>query len=458
MIFDKCKAYQLPEITKELKNIWELVPVRPNSPRCLQNYSHTLTKYSLVRISSKPRNTFHPTHALDEPCFNFLFQKSVNALLAVRRMSLSPLSVAKRRSSMDPSILKTTPEGEEDQTNDADRKGSEPIDPSSLTLPLSRRFGETRSSCFDLDMKTLRALQEKADKAIGKKSQKDENDNGDESSSGDSDLNDNDDDDDDDDDQITDLNNTHFGEPENPRRGSDISNLVNRESCSFERPRANTFCGATSRERKVAHVSINLENTSQTDFKPVSFTFNTNDLRRNGRPISESVTPTNAQTKTNDSQQDFTMNAGDRSNDTEDASVSTNSTNPVDQARKGNFKPQKLTVQLDKSVVNDEPTNSTGSHQEELPTICVNDELYVTSPPPTSLTFNNNIEKMDRQELMSTQPSLQNTSGRNIANVNIIPDGVQAITVQLGNLNGLQLNPKQVSCSVSRSSTESASC
>lgn len=374
-------------------------------------------------------------------------------------MSLSPLSGAKRRRSMDPSILKTTPEGEEDQTNDADRKGSAPIDPSSLTLPLTRRFGETRSSCFDLDMKTIRALQEKADKAIGKNSQKDENDNDDESSSSNSDLDDHDDvdhdNDDDDDDEITDLNNSHSGGPENPRRGSDISNLVNHESCSYEKPRANTFCGTTSRQRKIAHVSINLGNTSKTDFKPVSFSFNTDDLRRNDRPISESVTTKNAQSQKNDSQQDSFTNAGNRAKDTEDASLSTK---PADKARKGNFNPQQLTLQLDKSVVNDKPTNSTDDHHEELPTICVNDELFLTSPPPTSLTFNNNIEKMDRQELMSTQPSLQNTSGRNIANVNIIPDGVQAITVQLGNLNGLQLKPKQVSCSVSRSSTESAPC
>ena len=375
-------------------------------------------------------------------------------------MSLSPLSVAKRRSSMDPSILKTTPEGEEDQTNDADRKGSAPPDPSSLTLPLGRRFGETRSSCFDLDMKTLRALQEKADKVIGKNLQNGENDEGNDNSSSDSDLDDNadddhDDDDDDDDDENTDLNNIPSEEPENPRRGSDVSNLVNRESCSFERPRANTFCGATTRQRKVAHVSISAGNTSKTDFKPVSFSFNTDDLRGNERLISESVTSKNPQSKTNDSQHHSTTNAGNRSNDTEDTLLSTK---PVDQALKGKFKPQKLTLQLDKSVVNDKPTTPTGSHHEELPTICVNDELYVTSPPPTSLTFNNNIEKMDRQELMSTQPSPHNTSARNIANVNMIPDGVQAITVQLGNLNGLQLNPKQVSCSVSRSSTESAPC
>ena len=374
-------------------------------------------------------------------------------------MSLSPLSGTKRRRSMDPSILKTTPEGEEDQTNDADRKGSAPIDPSSLTLPLSRRFGETRTSCFDLDMKTIRALQEKADKALGKNPQKDENGKGDESSSSDSDLDNDDDDDHDNDednhDEVADLNNTPSGEPENPRRGSDISDLVNRESCSFERLRSNTLCEATSRQRKIAHVSINAGNTSKTDFKPVSFSFNTDDLKRNDRKISESAKTENVQSKTNDLHQDSTTKSGNRSNDTEDASLSTK---PVDKVRKDNFKPQKLTLKLDKTVVNGNPADSTGSHHEELPTICVNDELYLTSPPPTSLTFNNNIEKMDRQELMSTQPSLQNTSGKTIANVNITPDGVQTITVQLGNLNGLQLNPKQVSCSVSPSSTESAPC
>ena len=374
-------------------------------------------------------------------------------------MSLSPLSVAKRRRSMDPSILKTTPEGEEDQTNDADRKGSAQTDPSSLTLPFGRRIGETRSSCFDLDLKTIRALQEKAHKAIANDSQKDENDKGDESSSSDNasddDHDSDNDDDDDDDDEITDLNGTLSKEPENPRRGSDISNLVNRESCSSERPRASTYSGETSRQRRIAHVSINLGNTSKTDFKPVSFSFNTDELGRNDRLISESVTTQNAQFKTNDSQQDSTTKAGNRYKDTEDASLSTKS---VDEDREDSFKPQKLTLQFDKLVVNDKPTNSTRSHDEELPTICVNDELFLSSPPPTSLNFNNNIEKMDRQDLTTTQPLLQNSSNKNIANVSIIPDGVQAITVQLGNLNGLQLNPKQVSCSVSRSSTESAPC
>ena len=61
--------------------------------------------------------------------------------LAVRRMSLSPLSASKRRRSMDPSILKTTSESEEDQT--VDRKVSAPLDPS--TLHILERCGDTRN-------------------------------------------------------------------------------------------------------------------------------------------------------------------------------------------------------------------------------------------------------------------------------------------------------------------------
>ena len=90
-----------------------------------------------------------------------ILQKSVNALLAVRRMSLSPLFAAKRRSSMDPSILKSASESEEEHV--VDRKVSEPIDPAGLSIP-NRRHGETRSSCFDLDTNTIKALREKADR------------------------------------------------------------------------------------------------------------------------------------------------------------------------------------------------------------------------------------------------------------------------------------------------------
>lgn len=403
--------------------------------------------------------------------YHLCFQKSVNALLAVRRMSLSPLFSAKRRRSMDPSILTTTNESEEDPHNEADRKVSAPLDPSSLTLPLGRRHGETHSSCFNLDMKTIKALQAKADKAMGKNSQQDENKKEEENSTseGDSEEDDHDNDDVDDDDnndddnvdfedgdENRDLPNTRSEESENLRRTSDISSVVNRESCSDQRPRAHTVSGPTPRERKIAQVSINVGNASKNDFKPVSFTFNADELKRNDRLISESATIQNAQLKTKDLKNGSAEITGNDSNDSKNSLLLAK---PVDKAQNGVFKPQKLTLQLDKSDLNDNSTGSNDNDHDDLPTICVNDELYLSSPPPTALTFNNNIEKMDRQGLMSTPPpSCQSTSSINIANVNRIPDGVQTITVQLGNLNGLQFNSKQVSCSVRRSSTGSAPC
>ena len=384
-------------------------------------------------------------------------------------MSLSPLFAAKRRRSMDPKLLKSASECEEDQYNEVDRKTSSPLDPSGLTLP-NRRFGETRNSCFDLDMKTIRALQEKADKAMGKGSKKEESDGNDENSTHskkeESDRDDENSASDDDLDNNTDVSNTRSEETENERRASECAgNVMDRESCSYQRPRANTVCGATSREwktsptenticgattsrvRKISQISINVGNASQNDFKPVSFTFNKEDLQSNDRLISDSATIQNAQFKTNGSARDPGKNSTD-------ASLSTK---PFDQAPDGDFKPQKLTLQSDKCTLDDGTT--TPSDNDELPTICVNDELYLSSPPPIALTLNNNIEKMDRQELMTKPPSIQSTtSNKNITNVNIIPDGVQAITVQLGNLNGLQFNSKQVSCSVRRSSTGSAPC
>lgn len=403
-------------------------------------------------------------------------------------MSLSPLFAAKRRRSMDPKLLKSASECEEDQYNEVDRKTSSPLDPSSLTLP-NRRFGETRNSCFDLDMKTIRALQEKADKAMGKGSKKEESDGNDENSthskkeesdgndenSTDSKKEESDRDDensasDDDLDNNTDVSNTRSEETENERRASECAgNVMDRESCSYQRPRANTVCGATSREwktsptenticgattsrvRKISQISINVGNASKNDFKPVSFTFNKEDIQRNGRRVSDSATIQNAQFKTDDLKQGSARDPGKNSTD---ASLSTK---PFDQAPDGDFKPQKLTLQSDKCTLDDGTT--TPSDNDELPTICVNDELYLSSPPPIALTLNNNIEKMDRQELMTKPPSIQSTtSNKNITNVNIIPDGVQAITVQLGNLNGLQFNSKQISCSVRRSSTGSAPC
>ena len=74
---------------------------------------------------------------------------------------------------MDPSILKTTSESEEDQT--VDRKVSAPLDPWTLHITEPRRE-DTRNSCFDLNMATIQTIQGKADKAMGKDwSQKEEN-------------------------------------------------------------------------------------------------------------------------------------------------------------------------------------------------------------------------------------------------------------------------------------------
>ena len=44
---------------------------------------------------------------------------------------------------------------------------SAPLDPSTLHIS-ERRRGDTRNSCFDLNMATVQALQAKADKAMGK--------------------------------------------------------------------------------------------------------------------------------------------------------------------------------------------------------------------------------------------------------------------------------------------------
>ena len=322
------------------------------------------------------------------------FQKSVNALLAVRRMSLSPLFAAKRRSSMDPSMLKSTAESEEEQI--VDRKVSAPIDPAGLGLS-SRRHCETRSSCFDLDMDTIKALQEKADKAMGKvSSQREESDGEGESYSEDEKSDDG-----------SDMEDNCSEEEENEDESADeCSKSVSRESGSSQRPRANTVCGATSyhqvtsqRERKTSQLLISVGNASKNDFKPVSFTFNTEELQKNNLLISESKEIHNNQSNSKDLKQ-----------------------------------------------------NGDG-----LPRICVNDELIVTSPTPIAVTLTNNIEKMDKKGLETT-PSLQTSSSLNFADVNKISDGVQAITVNLGNLNGVQFTSGHVTCAVRRSSTGSAPC
>ncbi|XP_022795945.1 calcium/calmodulin-dependent protein kinase type IV-like isoform X2 [Stylophora pistillata] len=383
------------------------------------------------------------------------WKKSVNALLAVRRISLSPLFGSKRRRSMDPSILAAASESEEDQHNDVDRKVSAPVDPSELSLP-NRRVGETRSSCFGLDMATIKALQEKADKSTEKGTQSDEkeNDNDNETVETDSDLN-----------ESVELSATCYEEQESEGSAVERDNGVDQERYTSPRRRANTFCGstfketraATSRERKISQISINVGNSSQNDFKPVSFTFNAEDIKRIERRILESATISNARPKLQAFQQDSTTINGDvEAENSMDVSVLAT---PGSQFDKISPKPQTLTLQLDKSILTEGFTEPPEIKADELPTICVNDELYLSSPPPIKMALNNNIEKEDRERRASTPPpSLKTTSTINIGNVNKIPDSVQAITVQLGNLNGLQLNSKEVTCSVRRASTGSAPC
>lgn len=373
------------------------------------------------------------------------WKKSVNALLAVRRMSLSPLFAAKRRSSMDPKILKSTSESEEDQI--VDRKASSPIDPAGLGLP-NRRHGETRNSCFDLDINTIKALQAKADKAMGKdSSQGNEIDREPESNSEDEGLEDG-----------SDMDDDCSGESENKDVSTgECSNAVNEEKSSYKRPRANTVCGGspysemTSQraERKTSQILISVGDSSKNDFKPVSFTFNTEELQKNNRLISQTTTVQNEdQLNSRDLNESHVEIARDTDEDSSEITPHKNQDYV--------FEPQKLTLQLNKSIVND-GNDLTDDNADELPTICVNDEVIVTSPPPIPVTLNNNIEKIDRQGLETT-PSLQTSSILNIANVNKIPDGVQSITVKLENLNGVQFTTGHVSCGVRRSSTGSAPC
>ena len=173
---------------------------------------------------------------------------------------------------MDPSILKTTSESEEDQT--VDRKVSAPLDPSTLHIS-ERRRGDTRNSCFDLNMATIQALQAKADKAMGKDlSQKEENEHENESDSEDEYHNEYSDRDD----NCTDNAN------ENDISTSEC-NSTKQVFSNNQRPRANTVCGVffTACGEKTSQILINVGNTSTNDFKPVSFTFNTEELQRNMR-------------------------------------------------------------------------------------------------------------------------------------------------------------------------------
>ena len=318
---------------------------------------------------------------------------------------------------MDPSILKTTSESEEDQT--VDRKVSAPLDPSTLHIS-ERRRGDTRNSCFDLNMATIQALQAKADKAMGKdSSQRDENEHENESDS-------------------EDEYNNEYSDRENNCADTAAERDISTSECNStkqvfsnnQRPRANTVCGASPSSesssqrtvRKTSQILINIGNTSTNDFKPVSFTFNTKELQRR-----------------NEDQ----LNSNNNHEFSSELSLKQENNHISEQ--------QRLTSQLDESILENGHTEET-----KLPKICVNDELFSTSPP-VSVKINN-IEKLDSEGLIGRTTSPQTSSSLNIADVSKITESVQSITVKLDNLNGVQFTPSNVACSVRRSSTGSAPC
>ena len=329
---------------------------------------------------------------------------------------------------MDPSILKTTSESEEDQT--VDRKVSAPLDPSTLHIS-ERRRGDTSNSCFDLSMATIQALQAKADKVMGKDlSQREENEHETERDSEDEYHN-----------EYSDRDNCTDNANENDISTSEC-NSTKQVFSNNQRPRANTVCGASpSTEsstqpavRKTSQILINVGNTSTNDFKPVSFTFNTEELQRNMRQ-SRQTTPARSENQLN-------------SNNNHQFS----SEFLLKQEHNYNTEQQRLPSQMDESILEN-------GHPEEnkLPKICVNDELISTSPSPVSVKLNN-IEKLDSEGLIGRTTSPQASSSLNIADVSKITESVQSITVKLDNLNGVQFTPGNVTCSVRRSSTGSAPC
>ncbi|XP_044165978.1 myosin light chain kinase, smooth muscle-like isoform X1 [Acropora millepora] len=368
------------------------------------------------------------------------WKKSVNALLAVRRMSLSPLFAAKRRSSMDPSILKSASESEEEHV--VDRKVSEPIDPAGLSIP-NRRHGETRSSCFDLDMNTIKALREKADKALGRVLlEKADNNDGDITCQKDSDD-----------------KSSHSSEgcaDEVDEEELQTKNCDNSASCSYQRQRANTFCGeraarkeASKGERKTSAIS-SVGNNSRKDFKRVSSTFNAEDLHKNNKLVCESTTVHN--TLVNEA------NARDYRMEKDFALSQELCQFSPERSENCTFEPNNSKSLLDES----RDTSGTDNTGDELPQICINDHLMVTSsPPPISVTLNNNIENTDKNSIAigSTQ-SLQISPSLNIitSGNKLIGDGAQSISVKLGNLNGVQITCDHVTPSARRASTGSASC
>ena len=301
---------------------------------------------------------------------------------------------------MDPSILKTTSESEEDQN--VDRKVSAPLDPSTLHIS-ERRRGDTRNSCFDLNMVTIQALQAKADKAMGKDlSQKEENKHENESDSED-----------------------EYSNESSDRDDNCTENAVERDISTSEcnstkqvflnnqRPRANTVCGASPSSesssqrsvRKTSQMLINVGNTSTNDFKPVSFTFNTEELQQNLRQRRQTSPATNEAQVNSNSNREFSS----------EMSLVQEHNHITEQHRS--------TPQMDNSIMENGHTE-----ENKLPKICVNGEFISTSPSPVSLKLNN-IEKLDSEGFMGKTNSPQTSSTLNIADVNKITESVQSITV-----------------------------
>ncbi|XP_068670413.1 death-associated protein kinase 1-like isoform X1 [Montipora foliosa] len=358
------------------------------------------------------------------------WKKSVNALLAVRRMSLSPLFAGKRRSSMDPSILKSTAESEEDQM--ADRKVSAPVDPVGLSIPNHRHAG-IRSSCFDLDANTIRALQEKADKAKERVPPGRDKENSDEISS------------------EEDYEDDGSENEEGCSDGQVIEDDYNTASCSYDRPKANTICGATpvremasNHHRKSSATLISFEDTSKNYFKSVSLTLNEEETQKNNEPTNDNNVQLN-ETDLGDCRME--KNGRDPVKDIREVSL--------EQSQNCMFDPMELTFRLDN--IND--SHCIDNDGERLPEICINDQLIVTSPPSVASTQNNNnIEKMDKNALEAAHV-LQISPSLNIDNVTKAPsDEVQSISLKLNHLNGVQLTSDHLTHCVRRSSTGSAPC
>ena len=179
-----------------------------------------------------------------------------------------------------------------------------------------------------------------------------------------------------------------------------------------QRPRANTVCGASPSfesssqraVRKTSQILINVGNTSTNDFKPVSFTFNTEELQRNMRQ----TTPARSENQ---------LNLNNNHEFSSEFSLKQEHNHITEQ--------QRLTPRMAKSILENGHTE-----ENKLPKICVNDELISTSPSPVSVKLNN-IEKLDSEGLTGKTTSPQTSSTLNIADVSTITESSQSITLKL---------------------------